>query len=96
MNYKSILLKLCLVLGLGELIGLIQLPNNESDFAMAFNLIVGSVYAILRSLRGCFVYVMFIMSKQIKRFKLSIERQLSFKSNSHSESNNNSISASKM
>ena len=68
MNFSKMAFKLSLLLGTAELIGLIQIPNAKlkGQSALIFNIIFGFIYNLLRSSRGIFLFVTFLLTKQVK------------------------------
>ena len=76
-NYTKMAMKLCLVLGASELIGLIQVPkqNVNSETLKAFNESLGLLYNVVRTLRGTFIFFIFICNKQVlDKFKAMLCR----------------------
>ena len=55
------LIKLFLLLGTGELIGLAQIPNalQRGELELLVNVIIGLLYNLLRSSRGIFMFALF-------------------------------------
>ena len=60
-NYSKIIIKLSLLFGTGELIGLVQIPNavQKGQSELIFNVAFGLLYNFLRSSRGIFMFVIF-------------------------------------
>ena len=79
-NYTRIISRLCLVLGFGELIGVLQIADNEYETAIIFNSIIGCIYGVIRSLRGCYVFSMFVMGTETRKwFTKKMNRQVLMK-----------------
>ena len=66
-NYTKMAMKLCLVLGASELIGLIQIPkqNVNSETLKSFNESFGLLYNVVRTSRGTFIFFIFICNKEV-------------------------------
>ena len=66
-NYTKMAMKLCLVLGASELAGLVQVPkqNVNSEALKIFNESFGLLYNVVRTLRGTFIFFIFICNKQV-------------------------------
>ena len=61
----AISLKIILTLGITEIIGFIQISkHNLSANELIFNSIFAVLYTILRSLRGLFLFMMYVVNKQ--------------------------------
>ena len=60
-------MKLCLILGVSELVGLIQIPEHSisSQSFEAVNAGLGLLYNIMRSLRGTFIFLTFVFNKHV-------------------------------
>ena len=60
-SYSKMLIKLFLLLGTGELIGLAQIPNalQRGELELLVNVIIGLLYNLLRSSRGIFMFALF-------------------------------------
>ena len=76
LKFSKMILKLCLLLGSHELIGLVQLPNAKvyGQAAVIFNIALGLLNVLLPSSRVVFIFVtaiqniiMSIFSKYVKR-----------------------------
>ena len=67
-NYSKLLIKLFLLLGTAELIGLIQIPNAEQRGKLD-NVTFGFLYNILLSSRRIFMFALFDWSGIHKRYK---------------------------
>ena len=75
-NFHKIDIKLILLFGAAELIGLVQIPNAErkGQSEMIFNVIFRLLYNFLRSSRGIFMFILFagkILEKYKERSKTS-------------------------
>ena len=68
LNLAKMTIRLCLILGVSELIGLVQIPDNKviSKQHEIFNVIFGSLYNLSRSLRGCFIFIVLLYGKQVR------------------------------
>ena len=68
-NLIHLSLKLCLALGIAELLGVIQIPSsNQREVIVIINSVFGCLYTLMRSLRGCFIFVSFMITKKMKRY----------------------------
>ena len=68
-NLIHMSVKLCLALGIAELLGIIQIPSsNQREVIVIINSVFGCLYTLMRSLRGCFIFVSFMKTKKIKRY----------------------------
>ena len=68
-NLMHLSLKLCLALGIAELLGVIQIPSSDQrEVIVIINSVFGCLYTLMRSLRGCFIFVSFMMTKKMKRY----------------------------
>ena len=76
MHYSKMIIRLSLLLGTAELIGLVQIPNakQRSEFHVVFDLIFGFLYTILRSSRGIFVFALFGLNGLCKKCRKFAER----------------------
>ena len=70
-KFSEILMKLCLLFGSAELIGLVQIPNAKQKglSELIFNVVFGLLYISLRSSRGIFMFVLFACKKTLKNTK---------------------------
>lgn len=60
--------KLCLAIGVAELLGIIQIPlSHENEIHLIMNAVFGFLYALVRSLRGCFIFVSFMTTEKMKK-----------------------------
>ena len=68
LSFATMAIKLYLILGVSELVGLVQIPDNKvtSKQHEIFNLIFGSLYNLSRSLRGCFIFIVLIYGKNVR------------------------------
>ena len=66
-NFAKMTMKLCLILGVSELVGLIQIPEHSisSQSFEAVNAGLGLLYNIMRSLRGTFIFLTFVFNKHV-------------------------------
>ena len=60
-NYSKMLIKLCLLFGTAELIGLVQIPDakQKGQPELIFDVVFGLLYNFLRSSRGIFMFAAF-------------------------------------
>ena len=58
-NVNKVIVKLCIMLGVGEILGLIQVNTDVAD------VICRMLYSFLRSFRGFFIFVVFVLKKRI-------------------------------
>ena len=63
--------KLFLLFGTAEIIGLVQIPNPEEkgESELIFNTIFGLLYDFLRSSRGIFMFIISAFSKVFEIYK---------------------------
>ena len=68
LKFSTILMKLCLLFGTTELIGLVQIPNvkQKGQFEVIFSLVFGLLYNFLRRSRGIFMFVLFTCNRILK------------------------------
>ena len=64
LNMLTLAIRVVLLLGLFEVLGLIQLQSN-GDGAIMVNAIMGALYSILRSLRGWLIFLSFVFKRNI-------------------------------
>ena len=71
----KIAIKLFLILGISEIFGLIQIrTSNISESELVMNAVFRIVYDIIRSLRGVFIFIVYIMNeKTLKLVKKSFD-----------------------
>ena len=71
----KIAIKLFLILGISEIFGLIQIRTlNISESELVMNAVFRIVYDIIRSLRGVFIFIVYIMNeKTLKLVKKSFD-----------------------
>ena len=68
-NLIHMSIKLCLALGIAELFGIIQIPlSSHREVIVIINSVFGCLYTLIRSLRGYFIFVSFMMTKKMKRY----------------------------
>ena len=68
-NLIRMSIKLCLALGIAELFGIIQIPSSSHrEVIVIINSVFGCLYTLIRSLRGCFIFVSFMMTKKMKKY----------------------------
>lgn len=67
-NLIKMSVKLCLAIGVAELLGIIQIPlSHENEIHLIMNAVFGFLYALVRSLRGCFIFVSFMTTEKMKK-----------------------------
>ena len=71
MDFSRMVIKLCLLFGTAELIGLVQIPNTikRSESEVIFNVIFGLLHNFLRSSRGIFLFVFFTSNRVFEKSK---------------------------
>ena len=64
-------IKLFLLFGTAELIGLVQIPNEKEkgQSELIFNIIFGLPYNFLRSSRGIFMFTLFACKKILEKYR---------------------------
>lgn len=65
LNFAKMAIKLCVVLGAPELIGLIQIPNTINETETIVNTVFGMLYNFLRALRGVLLFTAFAYNRNI-------------------------------
>jgi len=76
--FLKMAIKLSVILGLTELIGYIQIPHPNKD-EETFNVAIGFVYTVTRSLRGLLLWFVYIYGGTIaKRYRKRVTKSLSF------------------
>ena len=65
LNFAKMAIKLCLVLGAPELIGLIQIPNTTNERETVVNTVFGMLYNFLRAFRGGLLFTAFAYNRNI-------------------------------
>ena len=70
-NFHKMAIKLFLLFGTAELIGLVQIPNakQKGQSELIFNIIFGLPYNFLRSSRGIFMFTLFAGKKILEKYK---------------------------
>ena len=70
LNLSEMTIKLCLLFGILELIGLVQIPiaTNKGQSEVIFNVIYGCIYNFLRSTRGIFMFVLFGADRMVEKY----------------------------
>ena len=70
-NFSKMIIKLFLLFGTAEIIGLVQIPNAEDkgESELIFNTIFGFLYDFLRSSRGIFIFIISAFSKVFEIYK---------------------------
>ena len=70
-NFSKMIIKLFLLFGTAELIGLVQIPNakDKGELELIFNTIFGLFYDFLRSSRGIFMFIISAFSKVFEIYK---------------------------
>ena len=73
-RYSKILIKLFLLLGTVELIGLIQIPSVEQkgQFEVILHVTFGLLYTLLRSSRGTFIFATFGWNGIRKKYRNNV------------------------
>ena len=67
-DLMKMVVKLSLVLGLVELVGIVQVPSTHYDETITvINSVFNFIYAVARSSRGCFIFITFMLTKQIQK-----------------------------
>ena len=67
-NLINMSVKLCLALGIAELLGIIQIPfSHENELYVIINSVFGFFYTLVRSLRGFFIFVSFMTTRKMKK-----------------------------
>ena len=75
-NFAKLTMKLCLILGVSELVGLIQIPEQSisSQTFEAVSAVLGLLYNTMRSLRGTFIFLAFVFNKHVfYKWKASLQ-----------------------
>ena len=68
-DLMKMVIKLSLVLGLVELVGIVQVPTNHNDETITvINSVFNFIYAVARSSRGCFIFLTFMLTKQMQKY----------------------------
>jgi len=72
--FLKMAIKLSVILGLTELIGYIQIPHPNED-EETFNVAIGFVYTVTRSLRGLLLWFVYINGRTLaKRYRKRVTR----------------------
>ena len=71
LNLSKMTMKLCMLFGTAELIGLIQIPNarDKGQSEVVFNVIFGFIYNFLRSVRGIFMFALFAANVILEKYR---------------------------
>ena len=71
LNLSKMTMKLCVLFGTTELIGLIQIPNarDKGQSEVVFNVIFGFIYNFLRSVRGTFMFALFAANVILEKYR---------------------------
>ena len=71
LNFSKMIIKLFLLFGTAELIGLVQIPNGtkKGQFQLIINIAFGLLHNILRSARGIFMFVVFASDKVFQKYR---------------------------
>ena len=68
-DLMKMVVKLSLVLGLVELFGIVQVPSSHYDETnTVINSVFNFIYAVARSSRGCFIFLTFMLTKQMQKY----------------------------
>ena len=67
MSITLMFIKLALVLGINDIIGIVQLANQSSTNSsnQLFDDVIGMIYSILRSLRGVFLFLVYVCKEEV-------------------------------
>ena len=70
-NYSKMVIKLCLLFGTAELIGLVQIPNvkHKGQCELIFNVVFGLLHNFLRGSRGIFTFALFAWSEIRQKYR---------------------------
>ena len=70
-NFYKMVIKLFLLFGTAELIGLVQIPNakQKGQSELIFHAIFGFLHNVLRSTRGIFMFILFAGKKILEKYK---------------------------
>ena len=68
------IMRLSLLLGTAELIGLVQIPNAKEQSVLIINVTFGFLYKFLQSSRGIFMFVLFGLNGLCKKCRKCAER----------------------
>ena len=74
MHYSKMIMRLSLLLGTAELVGLVQIPNAKEQSVLIINVTFGFLYKFLRSSRGIFMFVLFGLNGLCKKCRKCAER----------------------
>ena len=87
----AISLKIILTLGIIEIIGFVQISKEDlSENEVMFNSTFAVLYTVLRSLRGLFLFMIYVVNKQkLKSIKKII--QMNNKMSKHSQTSNTNL-----
>ena len=67
-DLMKMVVKLSLVLRLVELVGIVQVPSSHYDETnTVINSVLNFIYAVARSSRGCFIFLTFMLTKQMQK-----------------------------
>ena len=71
MNFHKMTIKLFLLFGTAELIGLVQIPSakQKGQSELIFSVIFGFLHNLLRSSRGSFMFTLFVGRKILEKCK---------------------------
>ena len=69
LNFSQMIIKLFLLFGTAELIGLVQIPNSTEKGQLIFNIAFGLLHNILRSARGILMFIIFASEKVFQKYK---------------------------
>ena len=69
LNFSKMIIKLFLLFGTAELIGLVQIPNSTEKGQLIFNIAFGLLHNILRSARGILMFIIFASEKVFQKYK---------------------------
>ena len=71
LNFSKMTIKLFLLFGTAELIGLVQIPNGteKGQFELIFTIAFGLLHNVLRSARGIFMFTIFASDKVFQKYR---------------------------
>ena len=69
LKYHKMIIKLFLLFGTAELIGLVQIPNATQENQVIVNVVFGLLHNLFRSSRGIFLFLIFGFNTIIKKYR---------------------------
>ena len=69
LKYHKMIIKLFLLFGTAELIGLVQIPNATQENQVIVNVVFGLLHNLFRSSRGIFLFLIFGFNTVIKKYR---------------------------